>query len=416
MPICRHYAFTVWPKHLLVHTDLKGWFEWAKTCTNGITYLVMQHERGTKQKGHHIQGFVTAATKKRPSTLGNQFHLKPECFQKIVKGSTPQKNRAYCTKDEDRLPGTEFFEYGTVPKIDVSKVDGMCDLILKQGLKRAIDSDPGTYIRYSNGFKTLDMHYKRQKVRNNTIHVIVICGPPGAGKSWWAKNLYDPGNTFTLPAVPRSGQAWFDYYDGERTLVIDECSGRIEFELFKNMLDPLAMLCPIKGDHLSAMWDTVIITTNFHPNSWYSHDVDWWGTDTKGPLQRRIHWYIEAMGDYNKGTQSYVVNNWEMDEVSPVLKVLPTREMQEQAQAVADAEIAPVEVTSPSTVGDGEISLDPSAEELQESWDAIDNLFGGIEHLDPSWGGPDPDGVIDGIDGDPETVRGINIDPSKDVH
>ncbi len=415
MPICRHYAFTIWPKNLKVHKDLFEWFEWAKLNTNGITYLVMQHEHGKKQKGHHIQGFVTAATKKRPSTLGIQYHCDAEVFQKMVKGSTPQKNRAYCTKDEDRLPGTEFFEYGTVPGVNVSKVDSMCDLILKQGLKRAIDSDPGTYIRYSNGFKQLEMHYKRQKVRSKTIHVIVICGPPGAGKSWWAKNLYDPGETFTLPAVPRSGQAWFDDYDNERTLVVDECSGRIEFELFKNMLDPLDMNCPTKGSHSPAMWDTVIITSNFHPNSWYSHDVDWWGTDTKGPLQRRIHWYIEATGDYNAGTNAYVVNNWENDEVSPVLKVLPTREMQQQAQADADASATPTEVINPTVTTEGteNASLDPTAEELQEAWDAIDNDFGAT--LDAAWGGADPDGVIDGVDGDLEPVRGINVDPSKDV-
>ncbi len=369
MPICRHYAFTVWGKDLTVHKDVTEWFDWTKTQTAGITYLVMQHEQGAKKGGHHIQGFLTMATKRRPSTLGNIFHLAPTCFQKMKKLSTPQKNRAYCTKDEDRLPGTEFFEYGTCPGLQPNKVETMCDLILKHGLKRAIESDPATYIRHSNGFKTLDMHYKRQKTRNDTIHVIVICGPPGAGKSWWAKKLYDPGNTFTIPAVPRSGQAWFDYYDGERTLVIDECSGRIEFELFKNMLDPLDMLCPTKGDHSPAMWDTVIVTTNFHPNSWYNNDIDWWGTDTKGPLQRRIHWYIEATGDYNKGTQRYVVNNWQNDEVSPVLKVLPTREMQrEAAEADADASASPTEVetTSDRVVTDN-ASLDPTAEQLQDA-------------------------------------------------
>ncbi len=355
------------------------------------------------------------ATKKRPTTIGHIFHLKPESFQKMKKLSTPQKNRAYCTKDEDRLPGTEFFEYGTVPGLQPNKVDSMCALILKEGLKRAIDSDPGTYIRHSNGFNTLDNHYKRQKVRNNTIHVIVICGPPGAGKSWWGKMLYDPGNTYTLPAVPRSGQAWFDDYDGERTLLIDECSGRMEFELFKNILDPLEMSCPTKGSHAPAMWDHVVITTNFHPNSWYGHDVDWWGTDTKGPLQRRIHWFIEATGDYNKGTARYVVNNWENDEVSPVLTVLPTREMQMQAQADADASATPIEVTTTSNFEEtGSASLDPTAEQLQEAWAAIDNDFGAT--LDAAWGGEDPDGVIDGVDGDLEPERGINVDPSKDVY
>ncbi len=421
MPIARHYAFTVWPKHLLNHPTLEDWFVFAETKTAGITYLVMQHEHGTKEGGHHVQGFVTAATKKRPSTLGNHFQLKPEAFQKMKAKSTPQKNRAYCTDDSKRLPGTLFFEYGSVPGEQPSKLEALCDIVKEHGLKRAIDSDPATYVRHCNGLASLDNHYKRQKIRSMDMHVVVICGPSGAGKSYWAKHLYDPGNTYTLPAVPRSGQAWFDHYDSQRTLLIDEFSGRIEYELFKNMLDPYEMLCPIKGDHNVALWDTVLITTNFHPCTWYGNDVDPWGTETVSPVERRIDWFIEAKGDYVKGSHQYVVNNWEAKEVSPVLTVLPTRRMVDEANADqsegVDAEtehskdLQPTVITEPTV--DTTVAADPTVEELDAQWERLDNEFGAV--LDPNWGGPDPDNVLLGQDGDLEPLRGINIDPSKDV-
>ncbi len=424
MPIARHYAMTVWPKNLLSHSSLKEWFEFAKANTAGITYLVIQHEHGTKEGGHHVQGFVTAATKKRPSTLGIHFQCKPEAFQKMKPASNPQKNRAYCTDDSKRLPGTDFFEYGTVPGAQPNKIETLCDIVKEHGLKRAIDSDPATFVRHCNGLEKLDNHYKRQKVRGLDMWVVVIYGPSGAGKSYWAKQLYDPGNTYTLPAVPRSGQAWFDHYDGQRTLLIDEFSGRIEFELFKNMLDPYEMQCPIKGTYTQAMWDTVLITTNFHPCSWYGNDVDPWGTESVSPVQRRIDWFIEATGIYNKGTHQYVVNNWASNEISPVLTVVPTRRMLDEANAAQSEDVdaaSPYEhssaaatvLTEPKVDTTGAADPDPTVEELDAQWERLDNEFGAV--LDPNWGEPDPDNVLLGTDGDSEPLKGIDLSERWDV-
>ncbi len=423
MPIARHWAFTVWPGHLTIHSTLTEWFHWAKKKTSGITYLVMQNEHGTNEGGHHIQGFLTAATKKREATLGHQFFVKPEAFQLMKKNSTPTANRAYCTDDSKRVPDTTFFEYGTVPGATPSKIEAMCDLVKSHGLKRAIDSDPATYVRHCNGLRELDNHYKRQKIRSEHIHVIVIVGPPGSGKSWWAKRLFDPGQTFTLPAVPRSGQAWFDNYSGERTLLIDEFSGRIEFELFKNMLDPYEMQCPIKGTYNPAMWDTVVVTTNFHPNTWYGHDVDWWGTESLGPIQRRIHHFIEATGNYNQGTHSYQVHNWMNGEESPQLTTLPTRsaffdydEESEPAPALQQNNPPVTDAPAPLPVP---VDADPPLEDLlndftdQDLAAEMDFLNGLTDTILES---NDPDNILLGTDGDAEPLRGINIDRSKDIY
>ncbi len=423
MPRARHWAFTVWPGHLTLHSTLKEWFHFAKKHTSGITYLIMQNEHGTNEGGHHIQGFLTAATKKRESTLGIFYHLKPEAFQLMKKNSTPQKNRAYCTDDSKRVAKTKFFEYGTVPGEQPSKIDTMCELVKTQGLKRAIDSDPATFVRHCNGLRDLDNHYKRQKTRSVNIHVIVIVGPPGSGKSWWAKRLFDPGQTYTLPATPRSGQAWFDNYYGERTLLIDEFSGRIEFELFKNMLDPYEMQCPIKGTYTPAMWDTILVTTNFHPSTWYGNDIDWWGTADKGPIQRRIHHFIDATGNYLEGTHSYQVHNWMNGEESPTLTELPTRTAfydyeqdtpPEQADTETVAEQAASNASQTALPTEDppleDILADFTDQDLAEEMDFLNGLTDTILESN------DPDNILLGTDGDAEPLRGINIDPSKDVY
>ena len=64
-PFQKHWVFIVWPGHLLNHSSLEEWFEWAKGQTNGVRYIVMQHELGTKEEGHHVQGFVTMSLRKR---------------------------------------------------------------------------------------------------------------------------------------------------------------------------------------------------------------------------------------------------------------------------------------------------------------------------------------------------------------
>ncbi len=376
--------------------------------------MVMQHELGTKKEGHHIQGFLTSATRKRHTTLGNQFKVQPEAFQAMMKNSTPQKNRAYCTDDSKRKGGTDFFEYGTVPGVQQSKGQAFCDLIKKEGLKQAIESDPWTFVRNCGGYKTLDMHYKQQQQRPEALHVICIHGPPGSGKSWWAKKLYDPGHTYTLPAVPRSGQAWFDYYDNQRTLLIDEFSGRIEYELFKNMLDPLEMLCPTKGDHSMAMWDTVIITTNFHPSTWYNNDIDAWGTETVSPIQRRIHSYIEAEGNYNAGTQSYKVHSWINNISSDAIQILPTRTDEDQPQetdtpTVEQYELPkdPTRSSNPSeTAFPTTTEHDEFIESLHQDWEDQDNDF--LRGIDLLPQGPDPDNLLMGTEATPEP-QGFNI-------
>ena len=93
-PYQKHWAFTVWPGHLINHSNLEEWEAFAKTKTDGVRYIVWQHELGTTEGGHHIQGFVTMSLNKRASALGNQFQVKPEAFQAKKPAATPADNRA----------------------------------------------------------------------------------------------------------------------------------------------------------------------------------------------------------------------------------------------------------------------------------------------------------------------------------
>ncbi len=364
--------------------------------------MVMQLEMSSTET-LHVQGYIHFSGTKRRGAVNNLLHLQ-NLHLEMAKG-TPSDNRAYCTDQEKRLADSEPFEYGDCPGGQGSKLAIVAETIKTHGLKRAIEESPQTYITNGRGMRDYDRFIKRQKTRPDHVHVIVIHGDSGAGKSWWAKKLYDPGHTFTMPAVPRNGNAWFDGYDSERTLVIDEMSGRIEFELFKNMCDPLDMQVPVKGDYTPAMWNTVIVTTNNHPCTWYGNDIDSWGVDplVKSPIERRIQTYIESKGIYNLGTQVYNVISWASGVESGPITNLPTREN----------ESAPVETTArqatpivPSNPVNPELDLDDLLADWQEQDQKKEFDFMPEDYIPED---TDFEGILSGADGDVEPESWFNL-------
>lgn len=75
---------------------------------------------------------------------------------------------------------------------------------------------------------------------------------------------------------------WFDGYQGQHTLILDDFSGDYcAFRYLLRLLDKYKLKVEIKGGFAWAVWTTVVITSNIHPVGWY-HDTD------TSPLQRRL--------------------------------------------------------------------------------------------------------------------------------
>ncbi len=420
-PNARHWAFTVWPKHLLTHKDLNTWFDFAKAKTEGLTYLIMQHEHGTKEGGHHVQGFVTMATKRRPNHIGSHFQVQPEAFQVMKRNSTPQKNRAYCTDDTKRLPTTEFFEYGTVPGKEPPKLDTFCDLVREQGLKRAIESDPSTFVRHCNGLATYDLFCKRQKIEGRVerpVSVFVLWGDPGSGKSHFARH-FDEHNHWPLPDIEKGSRLNIDGYNGQRTLIIEDYEGELPYRSLLKLLDVYEADFNTKGAYDFGNWNFVIITANTHPNSWYDDRKDPWGLDLEGPLARRITNIIECKGVFPNSTFTWndkgewvVRTPHEMPYIAAFLEAYIRREDGEGSGT-------PVSAPSEETVVEATSNASPLPPEddflrsLQVDFanqdEARANDFLGAVDLSGQSDPFDPDGLTFGFDGDVEPERSINL-------
>ena len=104
-----------------------------------------------------------------------------------------------------------------------------------------------------------------------------------------------------MPDPVRGGTVWMPDYDGERTLLIPDFDGEYGYGTLKRMMDGTYIKFQNKGGHNYAEWDSVVITSNFHPREWYPKErSDCWIYDNEqgypGPLQRRITNIVQFEG------------------------------------------------------------------------------------------------------------------------
>ena len=138
----------------------------------------------------------------------------------------------------------------------------------KEGLEACVEKHPTTYVQYSRGLEKLDHRYqtKRLKTKHRNVEVIVCWGDPGSGKSYWGQN-YLPESTFSLPVANKGGVTWFDGYEGEKVLLMEDFTGKVDYRNLLQYLDNYPLQVQVKGGYVWAQWEVVIITSNFEPGS-----------------------------------------------------------------------------------------------------------------------------------------------------
>lgn len=167
------------------------------------------------------------------------------------------------------------------------------------GIDRVAAECPDLLIKYPRGFLVLDerlrkpsKEYRKKEVSEFAVllwnwlspcfKVYVLYGPSELGKSQWAFDHYP--DAYEVPS-PQRGSWWFDKYEGQEEVVIDEYgTNRDElfgWNFFLKILDGRLIQVPYKGGHYWFKPKVIVITSNIHPREWY-RDQDW------RPLERRI--------------------------------------------------------------------------------------------------------------------------------
>jgi len=113
-----------------------------------------------------------------------------------------------------------------------------------------------------------------------TKEVHVFIGPTGTGKSHAAWQLagYD-----AYPKDPRT--KFWDGYNGQKNVVIDEFRGGIDIAHMLRWLDKYPVIIEVKGSSRALSVEKIFITSNLEPHLWYP-DCD---LATIQALERRLN-------------------------------------------------------------------------------------------------------------------------------
>lgn len=237
-------------------------FELYKTLP-GVKYIVLGKEVG-ESGTPHIQGYIyftsaltLSALKKRMERHGitsNPHWTKAD--------GNARQNLEYCSKQDE-----DPYIKGTMPKQGVRS-----DLI---GMKRKVcegatelelfEHDFPTMVKFGRGIKRFKFVKDAERAKKfRKVRVIFHTGPTGCGKSLRA--LYTPGPIYEYQAstykITFGDKIWFDGYEGERRLVIDEYINNIPSEQLLSFLQGHVCRLPVKNGHTWALWEEVYITSN----------------------------------------------------------------------------------------------------------------------------------------------------------
>ncbi len=216
-----------------------------------IRYVCWGSEVCPKTKRKHYQGWIQFEDKKRLTALkaitSDKLHLE------VCKGTEGQ-NEKYCQKDNEYKCLGEFTVQGQ--RSDLTN----CKRILDGGgtMLDVAEANFGSYVRYNRGFekyKTELDNIRRKEWRH--VEVILFYGKTGIGKTRTAME-------FSPFKIQGSDLKWWDGYNGERDILIDEYSNNVKITELLAILDGHRLRLPVKGGFTYAGWTRVFITTNLY--------------------------------------------------------------------------------------------------------------------------------------------------------
>ncbi len=248
-----------------------------------VTYLVWQPEIG-EQGTPHLQGYVHLSVKK--TLIWLKANLDAEAHWERRRGSHEQA-RDYCMKEATRAPGTSPTELGAppAPGKKPARAEMMARMLdLDMNFNTVAMEDPVTYGNGERAIRAVrELALASSQPRWREVTTTVYWGATGTGKSRLA--AYRAGDRYYRTHAPTQGTWWFDDYDGEDVLIIEDYNAdqRRVCQLLK-LLDGYSIRLQRKCGHVYPRWTSIYITSNDDPATWAFYD-----RAAQGPLARRIN-------------------------------------------------------------------------------------------------------------------------------
>lgn len=216
-------------------------------------YSLEVGENGTE----HYQGYVQM---KKQCRLSAMSKLCPRAHFEQAKG-TPAQNVAYCSKKPIAGPWVtgEIVKQGQRSDLEEVGQKVLDGAKLSDIAKEHIS----TYCRYHKGLQALKN--VTIKPRDEVTECVVIYGPTGVGKTTDVKKMYPD-------AYWKMNGEWWDGYEQQEVVVLDEFYGWLPFAVLLRLLDGTPLKVPTKGSFVEFTAKMVVILSNKPPSQWYKDE------------------------------------------------------------------------------------------------------------------------------------------------
>lgn len=154
----------------------------------------------------------------------------------------------------------------------------------------------GAFARRHKGIQAIRDILKDERKEGEKINGLYIYGETGAGKTTFAvnysKKLVAAGKYKDYFLQQPKGN-WFDGYDGQEILILNEIGGGeddIKYKTLLAMFDPYTMELPVKGSFIKLRAKLIILTSNLHIDGCFTGVYA-----QQGQLKRRMNLGIIKM-------------------------------------------------------------------------------------------------------------------------
>ena len=246
-----------------------------------VNYIGYGEEICPKTGKSHLQGWFQLKRKRRLKSaiklIGAPWvHVEP------MRG-TPAQSEKYCSKEGKFQSMGAYRQQGQCGQIGqaVSMIKQGCS---QQDLDEAV---PEAMIRYYKGISQFKARHDRRNIPSfRQLEVWYIWGPTNTNKTRSAMESFP--DAFKIHG---ENLKWFDGYEQEDVLIIDEYCNQVPIATMLGLLDGYPLRLPVKHGHTYAAWTKVVITSNISLEDLHSQAK----SEHREALRRRIHHVIHMV-------------------------------------------------------------------------------------------------------------------------
>lgn len=259
-PKLRNWCFTLNnPTSMPNKEKDDDWWDNLEDLRYGICQLEIGEETGTP----HLQGYLEFT---RPVYFTEMKEMLGKGVYLTGRDGPRVKARDYCRKEETRKDGP--WEYGEWKQERGKRND--LDDIKKEMDKGATADDMAmtyfkTWARSHVALEKYEQIIRSKRKRQQATDIIAVVGQPKGGKTTYIQKTFP--DAFWQP-----NSKWWDRYQGQDVVVLDEYVGWIPYHELLRFGDGTQLKLEVKHGHTTFLAGKLIIISNKMPWRWYNYD------------------------------------------------------------------------------------------------------------------------------------------------